>query len=160
MQSWCHREDEAHKVCIIHLELASQPKKKQPPKQNKKTQQHLTTWKLSQLFSVMCQAVLDALLCSTFVAKYFFYPDRQAQRKGAAMWELMLTLVIFKRGVFRSQLYCACWHSGNIIRQSFGNKKNEKEKIEQLVNMEGFRFGEVSFSKLWHQITLTWQTAM
>lgn len=43
--------------------------------------------------------MLDALLCSMFVAKYFFYPDRQAQRKGAAMWELMLTLVIFK-GVF------------------------------------------------------------
>lgn len=78
------------KVCIIHLELASQPKT------NKQTP---TTSKLSQLFSVICQAVLDALLCSMFVAKYFFYPDRQAQRKGAAMWELMLTLVIFK-GVF------------------------------------------------------------
>lgn len=85
------------KVCIIHLKLTSQPKKK--PNKPKTKQKTPTTSKLSQLFSVICQAVLDALLCSMFVAKYFFYPDRQAQRKGAAMWELMLTLVIFK-GVF------------------------------------------------------------
>lgn len=46
MQSWCHREDEAHKVCIIHLELASQPKKKTTPKTKQKnptTSYHLKT---------------------------------------------------------------------------------------------------------------------
>lgn len=98
MQSWCHREDEAHKS--IHYpprtSLSTKNKQTNKPKTKQKTP---TTSKLSQLFSVICQAVLDALLCSMFVAKYFFYPDRQAQRKGAAMWELMLTLVIFK-GVF------------------------------------------------------------
>lgn len=92
MQSWCHREDEAHKSMHYPPRTSLSTKKTQ----NKKTP---TTSKLSQLFSAICQAVLDALLCSMFVAKYFFYPDRQAQRKGAAMWELMLTLVIFK-GVF------------------------------------------------------------